>query len=307
MKIFRSIEEVDISQPTAVTVGTFDGVHLGHQQILKELDKCASEFGCFRVLVTFHPHPRLVVSQKNGKQVLLLTTLEEKLDILKKSGLDAVLVIPFTKEFSQTSYQDFVKKILVDRLKVKSMVVGHDHAFGRNREGHPAQLKAIAKQYGFSVKVLEPYYVAGEIVSSTRIRNAVLAGDMNTTSRLLGRLYSVRGIVGHGNRRGKDLGFPTANLEMNDQNKLIPKTGVYAIDVILRNQRYSGMMNIGHRPTFNFDPLTLEAHIFNFSGSIYGESIEVEFKKFIRDEIKFKSVEELRNQMIEDKKNCINI
>jgi len=306
MKIFRTIDEIDIKQPAAVTVGTFDGFHRGHQQVLNELRQCSRESGCLQVLVTFHPHPRMVVGSRDNK-VLLLTTLEEKLDILRQFGLDAVLVIPFTREFSQTGYREFVQDILVNRLHVSKMVVGHDHAFGRNREGHPEQLKAISREFGFTVKILEPYYVAGEIVSSTRIRNELLAGHVENAAELLGRVYSLRGVVGHGDRRGRELGYPTANIEVADPNKVIPKIGVYAVDVNLDSGNYSGMMSIGHRPTFNFDPLTLEVHIFNFIGSIYGENIEVRFKKFIRDEVKFENAEALKEQLLEDKKNSENI
>ncbi|GAB4371233.1 MAG: bifunctional riboflavin kinase/FAD synthetase [Calditrichia bacterium] len=307
MKIFRSVEEVQINSPTAVTVGTFDGVHIGHQHVLQALKNTARECNCEDVLITFDPHPQMVVEPKKGIQIQLLTTLEEKLNILAKYDISSIFVIPFTREFSQMSYKDFIQKILVERLGVKVMVIGYDHAFGRNREGHYQQLQETAQKWGFQVRVVEPFLLDGEPISSTRIRKSLFNGDVERTAELLGRPYMVQGRVVPGSKRGVNLGFPTANLEVPDPNKLIPKPGVYAVDVTVRGQFYSGMMNIGHRPTFNHDPLTLEVHIFKFFSSIYHETIEVWFKKFIREEIKFRSPEELRQQLLKDKEICMNL
>ncbi len=307
MKVFRGIDQIDIGGPTAVTVGTFDGVHRGHQQVLQELNHCPDEINCTTVLVTFHPHPKTVVGKKPGQKILLLTTLEEKLEILQHYGLDAVVVIPFTREFAKTGYRDFVRHILVEKLHVRKMVVGYDHTFGRNREGHPEQLKEIAATYGFSVTVLNPYSVSGKVDSSTLIRHHLQEGRIADANELLGHRYFLHGRVESGDQRGRDLGFPTANLQVDDPHKLIPKRGVYAVDVTVGTKRYPGMMNIGNRPTFNFDPLTLEVHIFKFSGSIYGENIKIDFKKFIREEKKFSDPQELKRQLEEDKRICINI
>jgi len=307
MKVYRRIEEIDIQKPTVLSVGSFDGIHLGHQQILNELSKQSQDCNCLEVLVTFHPHPKIVVGSHNRQNIELLTTLEEKIQILERLELPVLLVIPFTKEFSQISYQDFVKNILVNRLNIEKIVIGHDHAFGRNREGHSEQLKNMGKQYRFDVSVMKPFLVNGAIVNSTKIRKIISNGEVASAHSLLGRPYSIVGTVEKGSNRGKSIGYPTANIRPTDPYKLIPKRGVYAVDVILHNKKYKGMTNIGNRPTFNFDPLTLEVHIFNFSGYIYGEKLEVIFKKFIRDEKKYNNAEELKDQIVKDKKVCLNL
>ncbi len=307
MKIFRSIDEIELDQSTALTVGTFDGVHRGHQEVLSLLGRRARELDCLEVLVTFHPHPQFVVGPKHGKELQLLTDLDEKLELLNQLRFPAVVVIPFTREFSQTSYQDFVKDILVKKLHVKMMAIGYDHAFGRNREGHREQLEKMGEKYNFMVEVVPPYYMDEEIVSSTLIRQNLNDGNVMRANELLGRHYSIQGKVVTGQRRGRDLGFPTANIQVNQSHRLIPKEGVYAVDVWLKGNRHRGMMNIGHRPTFNIDPLTLEVHIINFTGSLYSEVLKIEFKRFIREEKQFKNAEELKKQLIEDKKVCENI
>lgn len=306
MKIYRKLVELDIDRPTAVTVGSFDGLHRGHQKILDTLNQKARECGCLEVLVTFHPHPKLVVGPPNTEKPQFLTTLDEKLQLLQQMDVPVVLIIPFTKKFSQTGYREFVRDILVDRLQVKQMVIGHDHTFGRNREGHPEQLQETGKQFGFKVTVVEPFYLGDHPVSSTRIRTYLQKGNIEETNKMLGRRYSLSGQVVRGSSRGQELGFPTANLRVNDPHKLSPAIGIYAVDVIYRKRRYSGMMSIGHRPTFNFDPLTLEVHIFNFKNLIYGSSLTIEFKKYIREEKKFDNVEQLKEQMKRDKEMCIN-
>lgn len=303
MKVFRNLKEVNTQCPTVLTVGTFDGIHLGHLQVIEKLKKELHPTDCQDMLITFDPHPKTVVGSENGK-IKLLTPLHEKLNLLEKLNISAVLVIPFNREFSQMPYQQFVEKILVGKLKVTSMVVGYDHAFGKNREGHPEQLRKIAKKFNFSVHVVEPFILGTEIVSSTKIREFLSAGVIEKANLMLGRRYSIVGEVVTGNNRGKDLGFPTANLKPNEENKYLPKSGVYAVDVFVKGERFRGMMNIGHRPTFNFDPLTLETHIINFCGSIYGENIEVELIKFIREERKFANRNDLKNQLLKDKKEC---
>jgi riboflavin kinase/FMN adenylyltransferase len=307
MKIFRSIEEINIEKESIITVGSFDGIHLGHQHILRELNIQSQDCNCIEVLITFHPHPKIVLGKAGIKKFLLLTSLAEKLETLEKLGLSAVLIIPFTKEFSKTKYQEFVEKILVNRLNIKKMVVGYDHAFGQNREGHVEQLEEMSKIFNFSVFVLEPFLIEAEPVNSTRIRNALSEGNMGFAEKLLGRRYSLEGIVERGDDRGKNLGYPTANIKVTDPYKLIPKKGVYAVDIIFAKKKYSGMMNIGNRPTFNFDPLTLEVHIFNFSGSIYGQKLKIFFKKYLREEKKFPNEQELVDQILKDKEICENL
>ena len=307
MKIFYTIDDIKLEQSTVLTVGSFDGVHLGHQQIINQLNIMAGKSRSLEVLVTFHPHPKEVLSPAGQQSIELLTPLDEKLKLLEKSGLPVVSILPFTREFSRTGYREFVNDILIKRLRMKQMVIGHDHAFGRNREGHAEQLKELGKAADFSVTVIQPYFLGKEIVSSSRIRQLLKDGEVEAANQMLGRKYSIQGIVARGDNRGTKLGFPTANIKPASPNKLIPKTGVYAVEVSLAGQRYDGMMNIGHRPTFNFDPLTFEVHIFNFSGLIYGESIEVSCKKFIREEKKFQNADELKVQIEHDKKLCLKL
>jgi len=307
MKIFYTIDDIRLEQSTVLTVGSFDGVHLGHQQIIKQLNTMAGEARSMEVLVTFHPHPKEVLSPPGQQSIELLTPLEEKLKLLKKSGLPVIAVLPFTREFARTGYREFVTDILIKKLKMKQMVIGHDHAFGRNREGHAEQLTELGRTADFSVTVIQPYFLGKEIVSSSRIRRLLKDGEVEGANQMLGRKYQIQGMVARGDNRGTRLGFPTANIQPASPNKLIPRTGVYAVEVSLAGQRYDGMMNIGHRPTFNFDPLTLEVHIFNFSGLIYGESIEVSFKKFIREEKKFQNPDELMAQIQKDKEWCLKL
>ncbi len=303
MEIINSITDIDFQTETVLTVGSFDGIHLGHQKILQELIKQASECDCMSTLVTFHPHPKQVL----GYRVELLTPLPEKLSLLQDLGLDLLVIIPFTEEFSRTDYRQFVKEILVQKIRMKKMVVGYDHAFGRNRKGSTEQLQILGKKHDFSVTIIPPHEVGGELISSSRIREFIHLTQMEKVQQLLGRPYSLVGEVEKGEHRGTNLGFPTANIRPVHEEKLIPQNGVYAVDIILQGQRYKGMMNIGHRPTFNFDPLTLEVHIFNFSGLIYGSTLEIIFKKFIRVEKKFSTPEELKMQISKDKELCLKI
>jgi len=303
MEIINSINDIKLQAPTAVTVGSFDGIHLGHQQILQQLKEQASSCECLSTLVTFHPHPKQVL----GHRVELLTPLPEKLPLLQKLGLDVLVIIPFTHEFSKMNYRQFVQEILIQKIGMKKMVVGYDHAFGRNREGSTHQLQELKKELDFSVTIIPPHRVGNELISSSRIREFIHLTQMQKVAQLLGRPYSMLGEVEKGEHRGTNLGFPTANIHPIHEEKLIPQNGVYAVDIILEGQRYKGMMNIGHRPTFNFDPLTLEVHIFNFSGLIYGSTLEIIFKKFIRVEKKFASPEALKKQISKDKEMCLKI
>src|SRR4030042_2766743 len=240
MKIFYSIDDIQIEQSTMLTVGSFDGVHLGHQQIIKQLNALSGDSNSLEVLVTFHPHPKEVLSPAGDRSVELLTPLEEKLRLLEKLGLPVITVLPFTREFSKTGYREFVTNILIKKLKMKKMVIGHDHTFGRNREGHAEQLEELGKSADFSVTVIQPFFLGKEIVSSSRIRQLLKSGEVEIANKLLGRKYSIQGIVEKGENRGTTLGFPTANIRPSSPNKLIPKKGVYAVEVELSGQRYGG-------------------------------------------------------------------
>ena len=304
MKIYHGIEEITGAGPCVATVGTFDGFHLGHQSILELMSRVAKKDGFKTTIVTFEPHPRKVLT---GQPVQILTTLREKLQIFSEHGIDQVLIIKFTKAFAANSSRGFVKKILVDRLNVQEMVIGHDHHFGRNREGSFENLSRMGEEFGFTAYEAPPFKNGGELINSSKIRHLLKAGDVEKAAKYLGRPYQISGEVYHGDGRGREIGFPTANIALDEPDKLTPAQGVYAIDVSVEKKRYKGMMNIGVRPTFEFDSLTLEAHLFNFGGLLYGKTLTVHFKKFIRNEKKFSSINELKEQLKKDKKISENI
>ncbi len=288
------------------TVGTFDGFHLGHQSILEKIKKIAAAKNLLSTIVTFDPHPKKVLGNNNAGDVSILTTTEEKLRIFREAKIDQVAVIPFNREFALTPPAEFVRKILVEKLAVKEMVIGHDHHFGRNRQGGLEELQQLGKELQFSVSRVPGFSLNGELISSSLIRKLLEAGEVEKAARYMGRPYSLFGVVVKGDGRGKKMGFPTANIDPHHEDKLIPATGVYAVDVVMETLLYKGMMNIGTRPTFEFDSLTLEVHIFNFDAQIYGKPLEVRFKKFTRPERKFPGMEALREQLLKDKQICEN-
>jgi len=299
MKLLKELSR-GIDSGTVITVGSFDGVHLGHKAIFEKLTTSASSDNLTSVIVTFDPHPRKVLDGAN-QNLKLLTTLDEKIVLFEQMGIDLVQIIRFTKEFSRLSYIEFVENILVGKLKVHEMVIGHDHHFGRDREGGWDKLIELGNKHGFSVKQVDPLTTNGKIISSSVIRQFLEKGEIEKANEFLGRSYSIHGRVVKGDGRGREIGYPTANILLDEADKVVPKRGVYAVDVIHENQVFKGMMNIGYRPTFNFDPLTLEVHIFNFNAYIYENLLDIRFKKYVRDEIKFGSASELIAQLNEDK------
>ncbi len=305
MKVFRNWTEIEPHLPSSVTVGSFDGIHLGHRQLIDRLLELARAHDLVSTVVTFEPHPKKVLGKDT---VHLLTDLEEKLALLRELQVAQTLVIPFTREFARMDYRQFVRSILVERLNVREMVIGHDHHFGRNREGTFECLVALGQQWGFSVHQAGPFKVAGEVVSSSAIRRLIQQGNVEKAAQFLGRYYTLKGVVEKGDGRGRTMGFPTANIRFTQPDKLIPPAGVYAVNASVQGKTYRGMMNIGYRPTFNNnDTLTSEVHLFNFSSLIYGEEITVFFKKFIRGEKKFSGIEELKTQLEKDRKICEKI
>ena len=308
MEIVRGMENLGPAKPCAVTIGTFDGVHKGHLQIIDTLLNEAAQKKLCATLITFDPHPRRVIQVQGHQPVRLLTTIDEKLRLLKQTGLDRVLVIHFDTAFSQMDYKDFVKQLLIDKLDVRALVIGYDHAFGKDRKGHFASLEPLSKTYGFSLTKVEPFEMDGQIVNSAFIRQFLADGDVALAAELLGRPYGIKGRVVHGSDRGKTLRFPTANLEIGDAEKVIPGNGVYAVDVLYQTQRYKGMLNIGFKPTFGMLPSpTIEVHVIDFNKDIYGETLTVLFKKRLRNEIKFDSKEALIAQLEIDKQESLKI
>jgi len=283
---------------TVVTVGTFDGVHRGHWAVLEEIRERARAADRRSVLVTFDPHPLRIVRPEHAPP--LLTTPLEKKEILAESGLDYAVFIAFTETLSRYGPRRFVEEILVDRLHVEELVIGYDHGFGRDRSGNADTLREIGADLGFAVDVVAPVEAGDEAVSSTRIRAAVADGRMDEARLCLGRPYSMRGVVVRGDGRGRGLGFPTANLEVPASDKLIPPAGIYAVRGVLKQGTYIGALHLGPRPTFVGSPPSVELHLLDFEGDIYGEVVRVDFVQYLRPVLPFDSVGALIEQMHED-------
>jgi len=306
MEIIRGLENIRENKNSVITLGTFDGLHVGHKKIIDKVVEVAENKRLQSVLLTFEPHPRLVLNSSD-KSIRLLSTIDEKVDILRSFKLDVVIVINFSREFSNKSYKDFLKNILIDQLNMKHLVLGYDHHFGKNREGNFNSLKKMEQEFNFSIDKVEPFYMDNILVSSSLIREQLLKGDVSQASVYLKRPYEIKGTVVRGAGRGKNLSFPTANIRILDQHKIIPGNGVYAVDVELKGSKYKGMMNIGYRPTFNDSVHTIEVHIFGLNENIYDENLTVYFKKRLRGELKFSSREELIKQLEIDKKESLHL
>jgi riboflavin kinase/FMN adenylyltransferase len=306
MKIYHGIDDFTRLKCAVVTSGTFDGVHLGHQKILSRLRETATKENGDTVVLTFWPHPRLVLHPEDTT-LKLLNTFEEKAELLKDQGIQHLIRIPFTKEFSQLSSVEFIDKILVQTIGTKKLVIGYDHHFGKNREGSFEQLKINAPRYGFEVEEIPAQDVDHVIVSSTHIRKALEEGDIETANHLLGNPYSITGRVVMGDKLGRLLGYPTANIEIESKNKLVPADGIYAVVVRHGTQSYKGMLYIGVRPTINGNKRNIEVNIFDFSQDVYGEELTVYFHHRIRGDQKFNDLEQLKVQMNTDKEDALRM
>jgi riboflavin kinase / FMN adenylyltransferase len=300
MKLARSIEEIPFDKNSIVTVGTFDGMHLAHQIIIGKAVELAKMRKGRSVVVTFEPHPREVLGTAN-KDMRLLTTLQEREDLCKQLGVDWLVVIEFTKIFAQQSFRDFYVKYLIGTIGISAIVEGYDHHWGKNREGNIEVLVEMGKEYGFDVVHIDQFTQDALPVNSSRIRNELMHGSIEKAAALLGRPYVVRGKVVQGDRRGRLLGYPTANVELDSQKKLIPKDGIYFVEVFIHEKKYFGMASIGVRPTFHTDgKRVLEINILDFSQNIYEFDLRVNFLQRLRDEWKFDSVDKLVEQMHHD-------
>jgi riboflavin kinase/FMN adenylyltransferase len=299
LKIFEHISEFRRKGFSVVTVGTFDGLHIGHQEIIGQMKTFARENKGETILITFDPHPRLVLDPNHDVKFIL--THKRKFELLEGLGIDHVIVIPFTKEFSQTPSEDFIREYLAEKLGTDMLIVGYDHHFGRNREGDYEQLRSLGEELKFAVAEIPAKYVDGIPVSSTKIRNALTEGNVKLANRMLGYEYSLTGTVVEGNRIGRSMGFPTANIEIEDKYKLIAAGGVYACRVEYDGKIYNGMGNIGTRPTIGKHDFTTEVHIFDFDGDIYGYEISIYFVDRVRDERKFGGLDELKGQLEKDR------
>ena len=306
MNVYYGIKDFTKLANAVVTSGTFDGVHLGHQKILNRLKEVAFETGGESVVITFYPHPRSVISPDN-KTINLLSTLDEKIELLEKNGINHLVIIPFTREFSELSSEEFIQKILIETIGTKTLVIGFDHRFGKNREGGFDYLKENKARYGFEIEEISRHDLENVGISSSKIRNALLNGDVPTADHFLGRNYSLSGVIVKGKQLGRTIGFPTANIQVREIAKLIPADGVYAVRVYYREEEFGGMLNIGNRPTVDGTFKTIEVNIFNFDREIYGENLKVEFILKIRNEQKFNGLDELKAQIAKDKETCLEI
>lgn len=303
MKIYQGLGEFKKLDFAVVTSGTFDGVHYGHKRILQRLDEITKKNGGESVLLTYWPHPRLVLYPE--QELYLLTSIEEKAELLSQKHVDHLVIIPFTEEFSNLSSEEFIKDILVERIGTKKLVIGYDHKFGKNRSGSFEELKKDGPIYGFDVEEIPKQMIENKAVSSTKIRRALTAGEIDTANEYLGRPYCIHGRVIEGDKIGRTLDFPTANIEVIFKHKLIPAEGIYAIKVMIDDTYYKGMLNIGYRPTFGGTQKRVEANIFDFDKDIYSEKIMVEFYHKIRSEVKFENLGALKAQLQNDKKAAL--
>lgn len=300
MKIYRNIKEFQAVKKAVVTIGAFDGVHIGHKKILNRLTELSNLVNGESVLITFWPHPRFVL-KKDAEPIGLLNTLEEKIHLLDTYNIDHLLILNFNEEFSKLTADSFIENILIKAIGTKYLVLGYDHRFGNNREGGIDYLNAHKDRFGIESIEIPKQEIESLTISSTLIRKAIINGDSKTANQNLGYPYLLRGFVIEGNRLGRTIGFPTANIFIEDQDKLIPKNGVYAVHVYLEGERYKGMLNIGVRPTINNDKRkTIEVHIFDFDKEIYGKTLRLELHTFMREEEKFNGLEALVEQLKKD-------
>ncbi|BCY27645.1 riboflavin biosynthesis protein [Flavobacterium okayamense] len=281
-------------------MGTFDGVHLGHLRLLKKIVGDSKKEELESIVLTFFPHPRMVLQKDTD--IKLLNSIDEKAQLLEVIGIDHLIIHPFNQEFSRLSAEDFVREILVEKLNIKKIVIGYDHRFGRNRTATIEDLIEFGKNYGFEVEQISAEEINDVAISSTKIRNSLKKGDVKQANKFLGYNYMISGNVISGKKIGRTIGFPTANIKINEDYKLVPKDGVYIVSSVINNTTVYGMMNIGKNPTFSENENSLEVYFFNLNKDLYGLNLTISFIERIRDEIKFKSIEELKNQIETDKK-----
>ena len=306
MQVFRDLEALPNLEGTIVTVGSFDGVHIGHKKIINRIKQLSQKYATKNVVITFHPHPRSIVYPKD-KTLRLLSSLQEKIELFRGFGIDYLVIVPFTIEFSQLSPTEYIEKLLVNKFKPSHIVIGYDHRFGINREGDISLLKIKSADYGYEVVEIEKQEIDAITISSTKIRNALIAGDLRQANTLLSYPYCISGKVVEGRKVGTDIGYPTANIQVESDKKLIPKDGIYTCYVVIKDHRYKGMMYIGDIPTIKGkNPKTIEVNIFDFDQNIYGERISVQLLKFLREDKKFDGLEGLKTQLAQDKLDTIS-
>ena len=301
MKVTKGLKNALSSHPSILTLGTFDGIHQGHRTIISKLTSESKKHDLKSIILTFFPHPRNIVSSKKIKSI---STIDEKIQIFSELDLDELIIQNFNKSFSEMGAEEFIK-LLVNNLNLKKIIVGYNHRFCKNRSADINVLRDFSIKYHFEVVEIKAFEVEKIKISSTKIRNAIDNGNIDVCNNYLGYNFNINGIVVKGKSIGKSIGFPTANINIAEEYKIIPKNGVYLVRCFFEKNKFYGMMNIGYNPTFGSNEKTIEVNIFDFSRDLYDKNIRIEFLKFIRDEIKFDNAEELQNQLIEDRENCI--
>ena len=305
MKIYRNIDDYDQEKGAVVTIGTFDGLHHGHQEILKKVVNSSIEKKLSSVVLTFFPHPRTILNKYNN--IRMIDTLDEKINQLDKIGIDSLIIQPFDKSFSLLTADQYIKDFLVEKLKLKHIIIGYDHRFGKGREASVVDLKIYSKEYNFTVEEIEAQEIETIKISSSKIRNSINEGDLETTKKYLGRNFKLTGKIIKGDGLGKKINYPTANIFIKEKYKIIPKDGVYFIRTLIKNKSFNGMMNIGHRPTIGSNDKSIEVHLFNFNQDIYNKEISIDIILKIRDEKKFSSIEALKQQLKKDENYCLKL
>jgi len=305
MKIYKSIDEYNESKSSVVTIGTFDGIHIGHQKIFNKVINASKQNNLSSVVLTFFPHPRIILNKYND--IKMIDTLDEKIEHLEKIGIDNLIIHPFDKKFSLLSADQFIKEYLVEKLKLKHIIIGYDHRFGKGREASVSDLKEYSSDFNFIVDEIDAQEIEKITISSTKIRNSINQGDLETTKKYLGRFFSLTGKVVKGDGLGKQIDYPTANILIEEDYKIIPKDGVYYIRTKIYNKLYNGMMNIGHRPTIGNKAKSIEVNLFNFNRDIYDKIISIDVVVKIRDEKKFSSINALKAQLAKDEEYCLRL
>ena len=305
MKIFNNIQSYSSEKESILTIGTFDGVHIGHNKILTKLVEESKKNNLSSLIMTFFPHPRIVLQK--SEEIKMIDTMDEKIHLFEKTGVDNLIIQPFDENFSKIRAKEFVEEILVKKLNTKHIIIGYDHRFGKDREASVEDLKKFGLNYMFTVEEIAAQEIHSIAISSTKIRNAILKGEIKKCNDYLGRNFMLTGEVVHGDGLGKKINFPTANIEIIDTYKIIPKNGVYLVKTIINSEIYFGMMNIGVRPTIGGKNKSLEIHFFNFKDNIYNKTISVEIICKIRDEEKFSSIDELKIQLKKDEQFCLKL
>lgn len=306
MRVYNNIDEFIAVNNAVVTIGTFDGVHIGHRKIISGIKELAESTGGETVILTFFPHPRMILHPED-ESLKLITTIAEKAELMEQLGVDHLIITPFSRDFSNQSAESYIRDVLVNKIGTKKIVVGYDHRFGKDRQGGFEDLQHLGPVYGFDVVEIPEQDINEVAISSTRIRNALLSGDIDLANTFLGYPFFITGKVVRGDQIGRQIGYPTANIVVEEKYKLIPGDGIFAVTVTIANQKYKGMAYIGSRPTVNGLTRNIEVNIFDFNEEIYNQTIRMEFHHYIRGDVKFSSLDELKVQLAQDKVDVLKV